>query len=279
MIEELRLVVEPHVGWMLLAMVFGLLAIRAPIGVALGLSSIVVTLIVDGRATSLATAVVGAMNEKFLLTAIPFFILSSAFLTSGGAAQRIVQFAISSVGHVRGGMATSGVFSCMMFAALSGSSPATVAAIGPIALKGMDDAKYPLSFAAGIITTAGTLGSLIPPSIVMVVYAASTNESVGKMFIAGVIPGILAGISLMIGIWFGVGAMKIAKRDWVGWRAVLTSGYHAFFGILLIVLVLGGIYQGFFTPTEAAAFAAVYGFVTATVIYRGVGFLKNVPWR
>ena len=219
------------------------------------------------------------MNEKFLLTAIPFFILSSAFLTSGGAAQRIVQFAISAVGHVRGGMATSGVFSCMMFAALSGSSPATVAAIGPIALKGMDDAKYPLKFAAGVITTAGTLGLLIPPSIVMVVYAASTNESVGKMFIAGVIPGILAGLSLMVGIWFGVGAMQIAKRDWVGWQAVLTSGYHAFFGILLIVLVLGGIYRGWFTPTEAAAFAAVYGFVTATVIYRGIGFLKNQPWR
>ena len=102
MIEEFRSVLEPHVGWVLFAMVFGLLAIRAPIGVALGLSSIVVTLIVDGRATSLATAVVGAMNEKVLLTAISFFILSSAFLTSGGAAQRIVQFAITSVGHVRG---------------------------------------------------------------------------------------------------------------------------------------------------------------------------------
>ncbi len=279
MIDELRLFLEPHVGWLLFVMVFGLLAIRAPIGVALGLASIAVTLVETGRATSLATAVIGAMNEKFLLTAIPFFILSSAFLTSGGAAQRIVQFAISAVGHVRGGMATSGVFSCMLFAALSGSSPATVAAIGPISLKGMDEANYPLKFGAGVITTAGTLGSLSPPSIVMVVYAASTNESVGKMFIAGVIPGLLAGLSLMIGIWFAVGALKIAKRDWVGWRILVASGYQAFFGILLIVLVLGGIYQGFFTPTEAAAFAAVYGFVTATVIYRGIGFMKDQPWR
>ncbi len=278
MIEEIRLILEPHVGIILFGLVFALLAVRTPIGVSLGLPSLVVTFIESGRASSLATAVVGAMNEKFLLTAIPFFILSSAFLTSGGAAQRIVRFAISAVGHVRGGLATSGVFSCMLFAALSGSSPATVAAIGPIAIKGMEDANYPKKFAAGVICTAGTLGILIPPSIVMVVYAASTNESVGKMFIAGVVPGLLAGLLLVIGIWLGVGAFKIAKRDWAGWRILLRTGYHAFFGIFLIVLILAGIYQGWFTPTEAAAFAAVYGFLTATVIYRGIGLMKTQPW-
>ena len=152
MIEELRFALEPHTTLLLFVLVFGLLAIRAPIGVALGLPALVVTFIDAGKASSLAIAVVGAMNQKFLLTAIPFFILSSAFLTSGGAAERIVKFAIAAVGHLRGGMATAGVFSCMLFAALSGSSPATVAAIGPIAIKGMEDAKYPLSFAAGVIS-------------------------------------------------------------------------------------------------------------------------------
>ena len=156
MIDAIRHALEPHTTFVLFTMVFALLALRVPIGVSLGLPALTVAFIESGKASSLATAVVGAMNEKFLLTAIPFFILSSAFLTSGGAAERIVRFAIAAVGHLRGGMATAGVFSCMLFAALSGSSPATVAAIGPIAIKGMEEAKYPKSFAAGVISTAGT---------------------------------------------------------------------------------------------------------------------------
>ena len=190
------------------------------------------------------------MNAKFLLTAIPFFILSSAFLATGGAAERIVRFAVSAVGHVRGGMASAGVFSCMLFAALSGSSPATVAAIGPIAIKGMRRANYPLPFAAGIISTAGTLGILIPPSIVMVVYAAATNESVGRMFMAGLVPGLLAGLILIMGIWIAVGAKRSVARDWTGWGRLVRDGYHAFFGLLLILLILVGIYTGEFTPTR-----------------------------
>ena len=279
MIEALRHALEPHTTFVLFTLVFALLALRVPIGVSLGLPALTVTFIESGKASSLATAVVGAMNEKFLLTAIPFFILSSAFLTSGGAAERIVRFAIAAVGHLRGGMATAGVFSCMLFAALSGSSPATVAAIGPIAIKGMEEAKYPKSFAAGVISTAGTLGILIPPSIVMVVYAAATNESVGKLFLAGVIPGLLAGLLLVVGIWFGVGRYNIAGLSFPGWLTFVKRAWHAVFGLLLIVLILMGIYQGWFTPTEAAAFAAVYGFVTATVIYRGIGLLKDEPWQ
>ena len=279
MIDAIRHALEPHTVFVLFSLVFVLLALRVPIGVSLGLPALTVTFIESGKASSLATAVVGAMNEKFLLTAIPFFILSSAFLTSGGAAERIVRFAIAAVGHLRGGMATAGVFSCMLFAALSGSSPATVAAIGPIAIKGMEEAKYPKPFAAGVICTAGTLGILIPPSIVMVVYAAATNESVGKLFLAGVVPGLLAGLLLVIGIWFGVGRYNIGKLSWPGWLTFFKSAWHAVFGLLLIVLILMGIYQGWFTPTEAAAFAAVYGFLTATVIYRGIGLLKNEPWQ
>ncbi|MAW53325.1 MAG: C4-dicarboxylate ABC transporter permease [Geminicoccus sp.] len=278
-LDPIQTLLAPHLAWVLILGVFGLLAIRAPIGVALGLPSIMVVLIKSEKATSLATAVVGAMNEKFLLTAIPFFILSSAFLTSGGAAKRIVDFAVAAVGQVRGGMGVAGVFSCMLFAALSGSSPSTVAAIGPIAIKGMEDSNYPKGFATGLIATAGTLGILIPPSIVMVVYAAATNESVGRLFLAGVMPGLLAGAMLVGGILIGIGRMKIEKPFWYGFRDALRKGVFAVPGLLLIVLIIWGIYAGFFTPTEAAAFAAVYGFVTATVFYRGIGFLKNSPWR
>ena len=278
-LDPIQTLLAPHLAWVLILGVFGLLAIRAPIGVALGLPSIMVVLIKSEKATSLATAVVGAMNEKFLLTAIPFFILSSAFLTSGGAAKRIVDFAVAAVGQVRGGMGVAGVFSCMLFAALSGSSPSTVAAIGPIAIKGMEDSNYPKGFATGLIATAGTLGILIPPSIVMVVYAAATNESVGRLFLAGVMPGLLAGAMLVGGFLIGIGRMKIEKPFWYGLRDALRKGVFAVPGLLLIVLIIWGIYAGFFTPTEAAAFAAVYGFVTATVFYRGIGFLKNSPWR
>lgn len=167
----------------------------------------------------------------------------------------------------------------MLFAALSGSSPSTVAAIGPIAIKGMEDSNYPKGFATGLIATAGTLGILIPPSIVMVVYAAATNESVGRLFLAGVVPGMLAGAMLVGGILIGIGRMNIEKPFWFGFRDALRKGVFAVPGLLLIVLIIWGIYAGFFTPTEAAAFAAVYGFVTATVFYRGIGFLKNSPWR
>ena len=162
--DPLREFLSPHLSLVLLLGVIGLLAVRAPIGVALGLPSLIVVLLKSGKATSIATAVIGAMNEKFLLTAIPFFILSSAFLTSGGAAKRIVDFAVAAVGQVRGGMGVAGVFSCMLFAALSGSSPSTVAAIGPIAIKVMEDSNYPQGLCQ-LIATAGTLGILIPPAL------------------------------------------------------------------------------------------------------------------
>lgn len=278
MIELLRHGLEAYTTWILFGGVFLLLAFRAPIAVALGLPSLLVVFIESGQVTAVVTHVIATMQNKFLLTAIPFFILSSVFLTSGGAARKIVQFAITTMGHFRGGLGIAGVFSCMQFAALSGSSPATVAAVGPIAIDAMEKANYPKRLAAGIIATAGTLGILIPPSIVMVVYAASVNESVGDMFIAGVIPGLLAGLFLMVGIVFAVGKHNVSKASFPGMRQFWKDGYHALFGLLLIVFILVGIYKGVFTPTEAAAFAAVYAFVIATGVYRGMGFLKDEPW-
>ncbi len=266
-------------GLLLITLVFVMLALRVPIGVALGLPSIIVIFLVSGKISGLATAVVGAMNDKFLLTAIPFFVLSSVFLAGGGVAERIVRFAISAVGHLRGGLASAGVFACMLFAALSGSSPATVAAIGPIAIRGMEKAHYPQRLAVGIISTAGTLGILIPPSIVMVVYAAATNESVGRLFIAGIIPGLSAGLLLMLSVRIAVRRLAIDTIPRASLQTILRNASGASLGLLLIVLILLGIYSGWFTPTEAAAFAAVYGFIVASCLYRGIGFLKGQPWR
>jgi C4-dicarboxylate transporter DctM subunit len=212
-----------------------------------------------------------AFEGHFTLLAIPFFILASSFMTTGGVARRIIRFSIACVGHLPGGLAIAGVFACMMFAALSGSSPATVVAIGSIVIAGMRQVGYSKEFAAGVICNAGTLGILIPPSIVMVVYAAAVEVSVGRMFLAGVIPGLMAGMMLMITIYVMAKVKNLPKGDWLGWGEILESGRDAGFGLFLIVIILGGIYGGVFTPTEAAAVAAVYAFLIACFVYKDMG--------
>ncbi|MCK4707912.1 MAG: TRAP transporter large permease, partial [Gammaproteobacteria bacterium] len=171
----------------------------------------------------------------------------------------------------RGGLAMASVFACMLFAALSGSSPATVVAIGSIVIAGMVQVGYTKEFAAGVICNAGTLGILIPPSIVMVVYAAATDVSVGRMFLAGVIPGLMAGGMLMLGIYIVARYKNLPAQPWAGLGEVLDSARDAVWGLMLIVIILGGIYGGIFTPTEAAAVAAIYAFLIANFIYRDMG--------
>ena len=170
------------------------------------------------------------------------------------------------------------VLACMMFAALSGSSPATVVAIGTIAIAGMRQVGYSKEFASGIIANAGTLGILIPPSIVMVVYAASVDVSVGRMFLAGVIPGALAGLMLMLAIYIVARYKNLPAEDWKGMGELVAGGKDAFWGLFLIVIIMGGIYGGVFTPTEAAAAAAVYSAFVALFVYRDMGPFKDEPW-
>ena len=259
----------------LFAMVIALLVIGAPVGVSIGLSSIVFLLIYsDGSLTSVANTLFDAFHGHYTLLAIPFFILAAAFMSTGGVAQRIIRFAVACVGHLPGGLAIAGVFACMLFAALSGSSPATVVAVGSIVIAGMQQVGYPKEFGAGVVCNAGTLGILLPPSIVMVVYAATVDVSVGRMFLAGVIPGIIAGLMLMIAIYAYARWKNLARGEWAGWREIGRSGADAFWGLMLVVVVLGGIWGGVFTPTEAAAMAAVYAFVVANFIYRDMGPLK-----
>ncbi|MCB1620089.1 MAG: TRAP transporter large permease [Thiothrix sp.] len=257
---------------LLFLMVIALMLIGVPIAVSLGLSSIIFLMIhSDTSLASVAQTLFNAFQGHFTLLAIPFFILASSFMSTGGVARRIIRFAIAMTGSVRGGLGIASVFACMLFAALSGSSPATVVAIGSIVIAGMMSAGYTREFAAGLICNAGTLGILIPPSIVMVVYSAATDVSVGRMFLGGVIPGILAGVMLMIGIYVAARIKKLPAQPFVGWGEVMASARDALWGLMLIVIILGGIYGGIFTPTEAAAVAAVYAFLIANYVYKDMG--------
>ena len=258
---------------------FGMM-IGVPVAVSLGFSSVVtILLFADDSLASIALKLFEALSEHYTFLAIPFFILSSAFLSTGGVARRIIDFAIDIVGHIRGGLAMAGVLACMLFAAVSGSSPATVAAIGAIVIVGMTRVGYPEKFAAGVISTAGTLGILIPPSIVMLVYAAATEVSAARMFMAGMAPGLLMGFFLMIAIYIYARIKGLPSSKFPGFKKVAKSGLVALGGLMLIFIVLGAIYGGIASPTEAAAVACVYAFFIAVFGYRDIGPLKNMPWR
>jgi C4-dicarboxylate transporter DctM subunit len=268
--------------FLLFSMVVGLMLIGVPIAVSLGLSSTLFMLIYsDTSLASIAGTLLNAFVGHFTLLAIPFFVLASSFMSTGGVAQRIIRFAIACVGHLPGGMAIAGVLACMMFAALSGSSPATVVAIGTIVIAAMRQLGYTKEFAAGVICNAGTLGILIPPSIVMVVYASATDVSVGRMFLAGVLPGLLAGTMLMLTIYVIAKIKNMPKGEWRGMGEMFDSFREAFWGLFLIVIIMVGIYGipgitgAIFTPTEAAAVAAVYAFLVASFVYRDMGPLAR----
>jgi len=265
---------------MTIALLFiGLIALLLcgiPIAISLGLSSLsYVMLVTDDSPVIIAQKLFDTMEHTTLL-AIPFFILSSHFLTTGGISARLIDFAKSLVGWMHGGLAMAGVVSCMLFAAISGSSPATVVAIGSILIPGMIKAGYDKHYAVGVIATAGSMGILIPPSIPMIVYADAVEESVGKMFIAGIIPGILMGTLLLLATWAVARYKKMPRHEWQGIGFMIKSFGRAFSGLFLIVIVVGGIYGGIFTPTEAAAVAAVYSAFIALFVHRDMRF-KDVP--
>ncbi|WP_027589090.1 C4-dicarboxylate TRAP transporter large permease protein DctM [Pseudomonas sp. RL] len=260
----------------LFAVLFALMFVGVPIAVSLGLAgSLTIMIFSEDSVRSLAIKLFET-SEHYTLLAIPFFLLAGAFMTTGGVARRLIDFANACVGHIRGGLAIGAVLACMLFAALSGSSPATVAAVGSIAIAGMVRSGYPQAFGAGIVTNAGTLGILIPPSVVMVVYAAATEQSVGKLFVAGVIPGALLGLALMVAIYIVAVKKNLPAMPRASLRQWLSTGRKALWGLLLMVIILGGIYSGMFTPTEAAAVAAVYSAFIAIFVYKDLT-IKQVP--
>ncbi|MFH1555396.1 MAG: TRAP transporter large permease [Pseudomonadota bacterium] len=267
------------VSFFLCASLLGLLFAGVPVAISLGLASVLSIVLFSSDSMSSVALKLFTASQSYTLLAIPFFILASSFMSTGGVARRIVHFAVAAVGHIRGGLAIASVMSCMLFAALSGSSPATVVAIGSIAITSMREAGYTKEFAAGIIANAGTLGILIPPSIVMVVYCAATDVSVSRMFLAGILPGIVAGFLLMATIYVFARLRNMPKAPFSGLAVIRDAFLDASWGLFLVVVILGGIYGGVFTPTEAAAVAAVYSFLVADFIYRDMGPLKGEPWR
>jgi len=250
-------------GLIILGLLLALMLTGMPISIALGLT--VLSFIFGFTQVPLESVALKLFTgiEKFEIMAIPFFILAGNFLTHGGVARRMINFAVSMVGHWHGGLGLAGVLACALFAAVSGSSPATVVAIGSILLPAMAKQGFPPRFGAGIITTSGALGILIPPSIVMVMYSVSTNTSVGALFMAGVVPGILLAFFLGLTAWWRARKFNYPRQPKASFAQRFKALRESFWGLLLIVVVMGGIYTGLFTPTEAAAMAAVYAFVIA----------------
>ena len=249
---------------------FAFMAIGVPVAISLGLSSLLTILLFGQDSLASLSIKLYETSEHYTLLSIPFFILAGAMMSTGGVAKRMVRFAVAAVGHLRGGLAIARVLACTIFGAGSGSSPATVVAIGSIVIAGMVRSGYPQPFAAGVICNAGTLGILIPPSIVMVVYAAVTEESVGRMFMAGVVPGLLLALMLSVAVWWRAGKLTLARSERASPTELLTSFKDSIWGLALLAVIMGGIYGGIFTPTEAAAVAAVYATLVAVIVYRDI---------
>ena len=258
------------------ALLLSLMVTGMPVSIALGLTvlTFMFTLTVV-RTESVALKLFTGI-ESFEIMAIPFFILAGNFLTHGGVARRMIAFATSMVGHWYGGLGLAAVVACALFAAISGSSPATVVAIGSVNLPAMVAQGFPKRFGAGVVTTSGSLGILIPPSIPMVLFAVSTNSSVGKLFIAGIVPGLVLAFLLGLTTWYRAWRNDYPRMPKASLRERFKAFRESFWGLALIVIVIGGIYTGLFTPTEAAAVSAVYAFVIAVFVYKDLT-LRDVP--
>ena len=261
---------------MVFVLLIALMLTGIPVSIALGLTVLtflftLTTVPIEAVSMKLFTGI-----ESFEIMAIPFFILAGNFLTHGGVARRMIDFATSIIGHWHGGLGLAGIVACAMFALVCGSSVATVAAVGAIVLPEMVRHGYPMRFGAGIITVAGSLGILMLPSIPKIIYAVSTGTSIGALFVAGLLPGTLLTIMLCIVTWF-----LAKKRDYPRMpKASWADSWHAFkesiWGLMLVVIIIGGIYSGLFTATEAAAMAAVYSFFISVFVYKALSF-KDVP--
>jgi C4-dicarboxylate transporter DctM subunit len=265
---------------MITAILFSLLFISLllgiPIAVALGLATSFTMLVFTDIPALVIAQKMFTSIDKFALMAIPLFVLAGNFLSQGGAAERIIRFAKAMVGHLPGGLPMSAIFACIIFAAVSGSSPATVAAIGSIMIGAIKDAGYSEKFSVGSIVSAGSLGILIPPSIVLIVYGVTVDQSIGKLFMAGFIPGIFLGGMLMLVTYFAARKAGFKKEQRASNKEIFVSFKESIWALLVIVIVIGGIYGGIFTPTEAAAVSAVYGFVVVKFIYKDLKW-KDVP--
>jgi C4-dicarboxylate transporter DctM subunit len=260
----------------LLLALFVFLLLGVPIAVSLGLASIITMLLFGDQSLLSMSQKFFSTMQVYPLLALPFFILAGAFMTTGGVARRMIAFANALVGRFRGGLAMAAVLACAFFAAVSGSSPATVVAVGSVMIAGMVNSGYSKGFAAGVICNAGTLGILIPPSLVMVVYGAITESSISRLFIAAILPGIVLTLAMMAAVMVIARRQNLPRQEAADLKTILGTLREALWGLLLVVIILGGIYAGIFTPTEAAAVSAVYAFFIAVFVYRDIT-LSDVP--
>ena len=251
---------------------FGLMLIGVPVAVSLGASTVLTMLLfTDLDVAAMPQLIFDGIN-KFALMAIPMFILAGNLLSKGGSARRIIDFAKSMVGHLPGGLPMSAIFACVIFAAVSGSSPATVVAIGSIMFVAIKEAGYPKEYAVGGITTAGSLGILIPPSVVMIVYGVTAEVSIAQLFMAGVVPGLMLGGMMIAQTYIGAKRLGFKATTPEPWSERVKKFGKAFWALLIVVVVIGGIYGGIFTPTEAAAASAIYALIISLFVYKDIKF-------
>ena len=251
-------------------------ALTISVAVSIGLASMVGIQIGNANMLISVKEMFNAMN-KFPLAAIPFFILAGNIMETGGISRRLVEFAKSIVGGVQGGLPMTCVLTCMIFAAVSGSSVATTFAIGAILIPALIKHGYPTPFAAALQATSAELGVIIPPSIPMILYGVSAEVSIGEMFIAGFGPGIFIGIALMVFVHIYCRFKGWGKNDGDGRLTFGKATWQAGWALLMPVIILGGIYGGIFTPTEASAVSVFYALVVGTVIYREINFKSLYP--
>jgi len=276
--EKAGIIVLPQVlrAVIVFVLLIALMITGMPVSIALGLTVLTFLFTLTDVPIAAVSMKLFTGIQGFEIMAIPFFILAGNFLTHGGVARRMIDFAVSMVGHLNGGLGIAGIVACAMFALVCGSSVATVAAIGAIVLPEMVRHGYPMRFGAAIITVAGSLGILMLPSIPKIIYAVATNTSIGALFVAGLLPGSLLTLMLCVLTWFLARRRDYPRLDRSDWAKTWRAFRQSVWGLMLVVIIIGGIYSGLFTATEAAAMAAVYAFFISVFVYKALD-LVDVP--
>lgn len=262
--------------YVLLAVFLGLTFLGVPVAFTLALSVATILVFFIDKPLVMVTQIMFSGIDSFSFMAVPFFMLAGSFMSAGGVTQRLVNFSQALVGSFRGGLAQTVSVSGCFFAAISGSSAATTAALGTTMVNAMEKKGYGREWATGVVASSGVVGIVIPPSITMVVFGVIGDVSIGDMFVGGFIPGIMMGLSMMIVSWYLAKKRGIEPDGKFSLGGVAKAFKESFFALMTPVIIIGGIYGGVFTPTEAAAVAVVYGIFVGLFIYKELKF-KDFP--